>query len=93
METVFRIKGRVQGVGYRFWAIRKIKEIGNLSGYIHNYFDGDVLVYLSGNKDNIEKAKILFYKGPFLSRVDSVEEHLEDIKLFPPIENGIFKKI
>lgn len=93
MEVVFRIKGRVQGVGYRFWAIRKIKEIGFLSGYIHNCSDGDVIVYLSGDKNNINKAKMYFYRGPILSRVDSIEEHIEDIKLFPPIQEGIFRKI
>lgn len=93
MEVVFRIKGRVQGVGYRFWAIRKIKEIGSLFGYIHNCYDGDVLVYLSGDKDNINNAKMYFYRGPFLARVDSIEESPNDLSLFPQIQEGVFKKI
>lgn len=93
MERCLRIKGRVQGVGYRYWAVRRAKEIGGISGYIHNEENGDVLAYISGESQNLDRLQALFYEGPFFSRVDSIESVPECISFFPPLENGVFKRI
>ena len=37
------VKGRVQGVGYRYFVIHVAREIG-LKGYVKNLMDGDVEV-------------------------------------------------
>ena len=44
MLKCFLISGRVQGVGFRFWTLRRVSEIGGISGYVCNLPSGDVLV-------------------------------------------------
>ncbi len=93
MKKCYRISGRVQGVGFRFWATRLAHSIGNISGYACNLPDGDVVVFISGEKENIEQMLPYLYRGPLFARIDSVVESPEMIPLLPPIENGVFKRI
>lgn len=46
------LKGRVQGVGFRYHALR-IANAFNLTGSVRNLYDGDVEVYLQGSRENI----------------------------------------
>ena len=41
-EVFIKIKGRVQGIGFRRWAVSKAEEIGGISGWVHNEYDGSV---------------------------------------------------
>ena len=92
MEKCFKISGRVQGVGFRFWTVRKVLETGGVSGYVCNY-ERDVLVLLNGEEKNLNTILLYLYKGPLFARVDNVSE-CPDLKvLFPPVENGVFKRI
>ena len=43
------IRGRVQGVGYRDWTVRKARELG-LSGWVRNRLDGSVEAVISGHQ-------------------------------------------
>ena len=52
-DVVIRVKGRVQGVGFRRWAVSKAKEIGGISGWVHNDYDGTVLLRIKGEEENI----------------------------------------
>lgn len=88
-----RVTGRVQGVGYRFWAVRKALETGGISGYVYNDDDGDVLVCLSGEESAVTKMQAALYKGSMFSRVDSVEEFAGGELLFPPVKQGVFTSI
>jgi acylphosphatase len=48
IETVrLRITGRVQGVGYRFWATRTAASLG-LRGWVRNRTDGGVEALVMG---------------------------------------------
>jgi len=55
------VSGYVQGVGYRWWVMRKSKEYG-LKGYVRNLFDGDVEVEVEGDRpmiiDFVKELKI-----------------------------------
>lgn len=93
MEVFWRIKGRVQRVGFRRWAIAKAVELGGISGYIHNDANGDVLIAVTGNEAAVYKFMQNCYKGPLFARVDEITYAPELKVFFPPIETGIFKKI
>ena len=93
MEKCIKISGRVQGVGFRFWTIRLAHRIGNISGYVCNLSDGDVLILMAGKDPYINEMLTYLYKGPLFSRVDSIVDVPELKSYFPPIEYGVFKRI
>ena len=93
MEKCYKISGRVQGVGYRYWAVRQAHAIGGISGFICNLSDGDVLVYLNGNEDALSEMYKLLYKGPLFAKVYQIEECPSAKQYFPPIQNGVFKRL
>lgn len=92
-ERCLKISGRVQGVGFRFWAVRLARSIGDISGYAYNFPDGDVVVLMSGTEEKLNTMQTYLYKGPLFARVDKVEETPELKVYLPPIENGVFKRI
>lgn len=51
--TIF-VRGRVQGVGFRWWARAQALELG-LVGYARNLPDGRVEVYAQGGRQAIEE--------------------------------------
>lgn len=93
MLKCFLISGRVQGVGFRFWTLRRVSEIGGISGYVCNLSSGYVLVLTEGAEDKLRQLEISLYKGPLFARVDSVKNSPELISYFPPVENGVFKRL
>ena len=90
-DVVIRVKGRVQGVGL---AVSKAKEIGGISGWVHNDYDGSVLLRLKGNDDSLDKMMIACQKGPLFGRVDSLEFVVGRISSFlPEVEDGVFVRV
>lgn len=93
-EIYFKIKGRVQGVGYRRFAVRKAKEIGALSGWVRNAEDGSVEVLVRGSEQNVEQMIAACLKGPLFGRVDGISFLPKVTNCFlPPITDGIFERI
>ena len=93
-DVVIKVKGRVQGVGYRRWAVAKAQEIGGISGWVHNDYDGAVLLRLRGAEENVDKMMLACQKGPLWGRVDSMEFVIGRISSFlPPVEEGVFKRV
>lgn len=72
VSALIRVTGRVQGVGYRFFAMHQANEFG-LNGYVKNRGDGSVEVRVEGEKEIIEKYKSFLEQGPGYSSVDQVE--------------------
>jgi acylphosphatase len=68
----FRVVGRVQGVGFRWWARRTAKALG-VSGWVRNLPDGSVEVQASGSRVALEQLEARLHKGPTAARVDRVE--------------------
>lgn len=92
-EVYIRIKGRVQGIGFRYWAVSMAREIGGISGWVHNAADGSVEIMMRGEENQIDKMILACHKGPTLARVDSVEFVVGRVSSFlPPIEDGVFKR-
>ena len=93
-DVVFRVKGRVQGVGYRRFVVNKAQEIGEVSGWVHNDYDGSVLIAARGADERIDALIMACEKGPLWGRVDSLEFVVGRISSFlPPIEEGVFKRV
>lgn len=67
-----RIEGRVQGVGFRYWA-RKEAERQGLDGWVRNRRDGAVEAVFSGPPAAVTAMHRLCEKGPFGSKVTRVE--------------------
>jgi acylphosphatase len=67
------IRGRVQGVGYRYFAQRAAVELG-LTGYTRNLDDGRVEVYAVGPAARLSELGGMLYRGPRWGEVRGVEE-------------------
>jgi acylphosphatase len=68
----FLISGRVQGVGYRYFAQRSAHEVG-VAGWARNLDDGRVEVYATGTAAQLEDFEARLRLGPRFSEVRSVE--------------------
>ena len=49
----FYITGRVQGVGFRRWAVREATNL-HLTGWVRNRYDGRVEIYVKGKKEELQ---------------------------------------
>ena len=73
----FLVKGRVQGVGFRWFVHREAAEIG-LRGWVKNTDDGHVEVVAAGDEQQMQELEAALHQGSRGSRVDVVVEHLLD---------------
>jgi acylphosphatase len=69
----FVIHGRVQGVGFRFFAERVATQLG-LAGYVKNCWDETVEAYAIGKPASLDEFKRHLAQGPRSARVTRVEE-------------------
>ena len=65
------VKGRVQGVGFRWFVHREAAELG-LHGRVRNTDDGHVEVIVSGREEQIAELLGALRRGSRGSRVDAV---------------------
>ena len=93
-EVYFKIKGRVQGVGFRRFVVQKAHEIGLLSGWVRNAEDGSVEVLVRGDVEDVERLILFCHQGPLWARVDEVLFLARVTNGFLPlITDGIFESI
>ena len=72
-RLVALVHGRVQGVGYRMFAIRHAQALG-LSGYERNVPDyRTVEVVAEGPREALDKLLLQLRRGPYGARVDAVD--------------------
>ena len=69
--TAYRVTGRVQGVGFRWWTQQHAKRLG-LRGYVRNLADGSVEVQASGSRESLEQFRSLLKRGPSGAQVREV---------------------
>ncbi len=74
----YLVKGRVQGVGFRWFVHREAAEIG-LRGWVKNTHEGHVECVAAGTPEQIAELSAALHTGSRGSRVDAVVVHpLED---------------
>lgn len=66
------IKGDVQGVGFRYYLIRRAQALG-LTGWVANRDDGVVEFVAEGSRRNLEQLERAAHEGPRQARVAAVE--------------------
>ena len=79
------IRGRVQGVGFRYFAQREAEALG-LTGYVRNLDDGRVEVYAAGPEAKLSELAGRLHQGPRWAEVRGVKEQQAE-----PREYGMFQ--
>ncbi len=72
MTRRFLVRGRVQGVGFRWFVSRKAEELG-IAGHAINLEDGSVEVVARGGEAALAELARLLQRGPRLAQVSSVD--------------------
>ena len=68
----FVVRGRVQGVGFRWWTHREAERLG-VNGSVRNVPDGSVEVLAAATGDALERFERSLRRGPPMSDVESIE--------------------
>lgn len=68
----FLVRGRVQGVGFRWFVEREARMLG-VSGWVRNNSDGAVEVFAQGTREQLSALRDRLQAGPRAARVDQVE--------------------
>ncbi len=69
----FLVRGRVQGVGFR-WFVEREAHILGIAGWVRNNSDGSVEVLATGSRDQLAGLRSRLREGPRAARVDDVQE-------------------
>ncbi len=81
----FLVRGRVQGVGFRWYVEREARALG-VSGWVRNNYDGTVEVLAMGSHEQLSTLRRKLQQGPRAARVDAVDESeahpIPDLKTF-----------
>jgi acylphosphatase len=67
------VRGRVQGVGYRYFAQGAAERLG-VNGYVRNLPTGEVEVHAEAEEPVLDRFKMELERGPLLARVTEVVE-------------------
>jgi acylphosphatase len=85
-ERGYRLTGRVQGVGFRWWT-RKTAESLGVVGAVRNRRDGSVEIRARGAPASLDELRERLESGPSAARVDAVESLESDL----PMTAGEFR--
>ena len=82
LQARLTITGRVQGVGYRDWAMRTGRGLG-LNGWVRNRSDGAVEALIVGDEAAVGRMIEACRRGPPLARVDEIDIDPVDLDVLP----------
>jgi len=72
-RKAYRVVGRVQGVGFRWWTQRTACAL-SLGGWVRNEPDGSVVVHVVGSASGVRRLEEALLSGPAGARVAAREE-------------------
>jgi acylphosphatase len=79
------VRGRVQGVGFRYFAQKSALSLG-LTGYTRNLDDGRVEVYASGPKAKLDDLAGMLHQGPRWADVHGVTQEEASLQRYTSFE-------
>jgi acylphosphatase len=72
LTRLLRVRGRVQGVGFRDGCLRHAQSLG-VAGWVRNRLDGSVEALVHGPADRLDALERWLRHGVTAARVDAVE--------------------
>jgi acylphosphatase len=69
----FLVRGRVQGVGFRWFVESEARALG-IAGWVRNNADSSVEVLAMGTREQLNRLRARLREGPRAARVDDVQE-------------------
>ena len=73
MVRHYIVKGRVQGVGFR-WLVHREAGSRGLKGWVRNTDAGEVEIMVAGSEEKLAELRAVLERGSRGSRVDAVYE-------------------
>ncbi len=67
------VKGRVQGVGFRYFVCRAAQNLG-IRGWVRNLEDGTVEVHAQGGSETMTRFVAEIRSGPSFAIVEDIQE-------------------
>ncbi|MEX0660162.1 MAG: acylphosphatase [Balneolaceae bacterium] len=86
VEKHLIIKGRVQGVGFRYFTKKNAESLG-VQGWVKNLSNGDVETVIQGEEDQVKEMINYLKSGPVSAKVEEVREVDESEKLHQSYDN------
>ena len=74
IQYEIKITGKVQGVGFRYFAHQKASEIG-ITGWVKNSRDGGVLIIAQGDETDLNTFIDFLQIGPARARIDNISKY------------------
>ena len=83
MRRRYLVEGEVQGVGFRYFALRQALRIG-LTGWVRNLPDGRVEAAAEGSEEQLASFVAELRRGPSMASVTKVQEveNLDEVERF-----------
>jgi len=69
----YLVRGRVQGVGYRYFAVSAAEQLG-VNGFVRNLHNGEVEIHAEADEISLASFKQELERGPRMGRVTEVVE-------------------
>jgi acylphosphatase len=82
LQARLTIRGQVQGVGYRYWAMMTGLRLG-IAGWVRNRSDGSVEALIVGDDAAIGAMIDACRHGPAAAQVDAVDIEPVDLDVLP----------
>jgi acylphosphatase len=86
MVRHYLVKGRVQGVGFR-WLVHQEAGTRGLKGWVRNTEGGEVEIMVAGSEEKLAELRSVLQRGSRGSRVDAVQERDMDEAMADGLES------
>jgi acylphosphatase len=67
------VRGRVQGVGYRWWTVREARRLG-VHGWVRNLADGGVEILAMGARGAVMRLADACRRGPTAATINGIRQ-------------------